>query len=825
MRRFRPRVPACCAGVVLAFAAATALAVKPAVWTQTAEAQFAKGKLSGTVTTSLGEVRLGRKVTVLLPAEAAPAVVSAVAAAGKTLYAAAGNEAVIYRLSADKPAKEAQKFAELPGAMVCCLVWTGRDLLAGTGGEKAGIYRVDKAGKVQPLWTDAAVKYVWALAGGDDGTWYAATGPEGKVYAVDKGGKGRVVYHADKLARNILCLAAEAGKLYAGTDEDGLVIEIDPKAGKGRVLFDAPEKEIAAIAVTEAGEVLAATSDASRASADGAAAPEGDRKGKAEMPRPPTTRPASAAPATRPARTPEAGKAPATRPAGQAGRDSPPAGGGAVSADGQAKAPAAGDNAGAMSAGGEQLRKIDELIALAEARRRSRGSSSLPAVGAPAGAPAAAPPRVVRVVRVPSAPAEAAAPSGGPAGPGGPGNAVYRIRPDGLVETVFRRPVTILAMLREGRRLLLGTGNGGGLYEVAIDGDEVAMLADTDAKQVTALAAGDDGAVLFATANKGAVARLEKDLAAGGTFESDVLDARQPARWGTIQASAAVAGGKVTVATRSGNVAEPDEKTWSSWSKEMPLDGGFLSVGSPAGRFLQYRLTFRAGGDVSPAVRAVRVIYQVGNLAPEVASVAVAASPKGLERGGSPAEQATASLAWRIIQIKASDENGDALRCTVAFRELGADKWVVITDKLTVPVFAWDTRTVGDGTYELRVTASDEPSNPPSAALSASRISDPVVVDNTSPTVPDLQARQAGAVVKVTGRAADAGSRVVSIQYAVDSQDDWTEVLPADGICDSDSEKFSFEVKDLKAGPHRIAVRVADEFNNVGYAAVAVETR
>jgi hypothetical protein len=40
----------------------------------------------------------------------------------------------------------------------------------------------------------------------------------------------------------------------------------------------------------------------------------------------------------------------------------------------------------------------------------------------------------------------------------------------------------------------------------------------------------------------------------------------------------------------------------------MPLDGGFLSVGSPSARFLQYRLTFTGNGKATPAVRGVRVI-------------------------------------------------------------------------------------------------------------------------------------------------------------------------------------------------------------------------
>jgi hypothetical protein len=807
----RARVAAFSAAVVLAMSVA-AQAVRPTVWGQSSEAQFAKGKLAGTVTTSLGEVRLGRKLTVLLPGEHAPAVVSCVASAGKTLYFGAGNEGAVYAIAADKPEKTARKFAELPGAMVSCLVWTGKDLLAGAGGgDKAGVYRVDGQGKVAPVWTDAGVKYVWALVEGEAGTWYAATGPEAKVYAIDKAGKGSVIYEAGaKLAKNILCLAAGGGKLYAGTDDSGLVVEIDPKAKTSRILLDSQEKEVSALVVSDSGGVWAATADASKAAPDGAPASDEERKGKAGGA---ATGPAATPPTSVPASRPAAGSAaaPATKPS-QDG------------AAGPGDAPARATPRDVMAKLDALLESIQDKSSTTAPAAPNPASTTAPAAPpAPTPAPPAAPKPILIIPARTIAPSATGGPPALAAGPIVQGNAVYYIRPDGLVDTIFRRPVTILSMLRTDKHLLLGTGNGGVLYSVSLDGDEVSMLADTDAKQITALAAGEAGQVFLGTANQGSVARLEKDLVAAGTYDSETLDARQLARWGTMQASAVLAGGKVAVATRSGNVAEPDDKTWSSWSKEMPLDGGFLSVGSPAGRFLQYRLSFAGDGRTSPSVRAVRVIYQPGNLPPTVASVDVTAVQKG-ERG--PAGEPVApTLAFRLLTIKAADENGDALKFTIAFRELGSDKWITLTDKLMAPQFVWDTRAVPDATYELRVTASDEPANPLASALTATRVTEPVLVDNTPPAIADLQAKMAATKATVTGRATDSGSRVASIHYSVDSQEEWVEVPSSDGICDSDSEKFSFEVKDLKPGPHRIAVRVTDEFLNVGYASANVEAR
>ncbi|MDY6912972.1 MAG: hypothetical protein SVT52_00720 [Planctomycetota bacterium] len=722
-------------GLIMSLAVA-AFAVVPAQWQQGTEADFTKGQFDKTAVTSLGEVVLSRDIDVLLPAEQAPAVVSALASAGKTLYVAAGSENVIYKVKGDK----AEKFTETPGAMVVSLLWTGKKLLAGTGGEDAGIYSVDKKGDVKPLWTDQKVKYVWAMAPGKKGDIYAATGPEAKVFLVSSKGKAEMIYEAGELAKNILSLAVgRDGLLYAGTDENGLVVEINPKTKASRILLDANEKEIAALLTDEAGGLYAATSDSAKASTDGAARPNNIKTGKAAT----STRPAGGKPTTSPA-----------------------------------SRPAKAEKAGVVITPATRAAVMKAIAAKRAAVSRAK-----------------------------------------PARPG-KGNAVYYIAPDGLVKTVFRRPVTILAMMMHEDRLLLGTGNGGVIYAVTTDGDEIVQLADTDAKQITALVAGPDQAIYFGAANKGSVGSLSREFAKEGTFTSQVLDAKQISAWGTMQIDCDTpAGAKLAVSTRSGNVAKPDEKTWSDFSDARAATDEFLKIASPAGRFLQVRFKLTSDGEVSPVVRQVKVVYQMGNLAPVVHAVVVKPADKVPGKPGAPAG---GPQLYRMLAIQASDPNADKLTFTVHFRQVGTENWIEIADKLTVPKYVWDTRTVGDGVYELRVTASDSPSNPPAAALSTVRISESLVVDNTPPRIEGLAAEPEANKVMITGSAVDAASRIVSIHYAVDSAKDWTAVLPADGICDAAEETFVFDIEDLEPGSHRIAVRARDVFGNVGYAAMTV---
>jgi hypothetical protein len=791
-------------------AAATALAVRPATWIHNTEAQFSSGKFDSAVSTSLGEIRLGREIKVLAGSETCPAVVSCIARVGKTLLAGAGNEAVVYRLEGDKLVRH----CEFQAAMIACMVPDGDGLLVGTGGgDKPGLWRLDGEGKSSCAWSDEKVKYVWAIVPGQDGGHYVATGPEGKVFAIDKDGKGRVVYDIGALAKNVLCLAGGPdGKLYAGTGDKGLIVEIDPKARTGRVLYEAAEKEIAALLVAADGSLLAATSDTSKAGADGKKTPAATVEGKSDKNKPgPTSKPdeKKESAATRPAETAQ------DKPKGAVGPDdlkaAEPADAPAGKA-GEKPAEKPGDGKSVVAARAQAPAMLQILGGAASSGRSASAKAVNTALALPPG---------VRIIRVPARPESGGGGDAPPSSaPQAQGNAVYRVRTDGLVDTVFRRPVTILAMAEANGRLILATGNGGGIYCVCPDGDEVSLIADTDAKQVTCLEVEKSGEIVFGTANKGSIARLAGGLARKGTFVSQALDAQQIAKWGTMQvAGNAPADTRVTISTRSGNVGEPDERTWSTWSKEVPLESGFLPIGAPAARFLQYRLTlWTKNPKVTPSVSGVQVVYQVGNLAPALAGVNVTASEKS-QQGNEPPN---ASKAYRHVDIKATDQNGDKLRFEIAFREVGSEGWVVITDDLTTPKFIWDTRGVGDGTYELRVEASDDPSNPAGQALSGARISEPVVVDNTAPVVGRLSARLAGEKVVVAGQAEDATSRITEIEYSVNSQDKWHAVGPADGICDSNLEKFSFDVGDLKDGAHRIAVRATDMYGNVGYGSVSV---
>jgi WD40 repeat protein len=108
--------------------------------------------------------------------------------------------------------------------------------------------------------TDSKSHYIWDLTFDSTGRLYIATGGPGAVYRVDPtkpNAKPELFFKSDE--QHIRCLAWDAkGNLIAGSDGSGLIYQINPQ-GKGYVLFEAPKREITAVAVAANGTIYAAS--------------------------------------------------------------------------------------------------------------------------------------------------------------------------------------------------------------------------------------------------------------------------------------------------------------------------------------------------------------------------------------------------------------------------------------------------------------------------------------------------------------------------------------------------------------------------------------
>ncbi len=110
----------------------------------------------------------------------------------------------------------------------------------------------------------------------------------------------------------------------------------------------------------------------------------------------------------------------------------------------------------------------------------------------------------------------------------------------------------------------------------------------------------------------------------------------------------------------------------------------------------------------------------------------------------------------------------------------------------------------------MKVVASDALANAPGEGKTTSRISDPFVVDNTPPTIGDVDWKVAGGAATISLRAQDQISTIASVEYALDSNDEWQTVLPVSGIFDSLDEQVKFSVTGLTPGEHQVTIRATN---------------
>jgi hypothetical protein len=207
----------------------------------------------------------------------------------------------------------------------------------------------------------------------------------------------------------------------------------------------------------------------------------------------------------------------------------------------------------------------------------------------------------------------------------------------------------------------------------------------------------------------------------------------------------------------------------------------------------------------SPVIREVAVASTVPNLAPKVESVSV-------DRITAPGKTGVFKISY-----KAEDDNKDKLIYKIDFRKAGRKGWIELKDEHEADNFEWDGKTVEDGRYEVRITASDERSNTTTTKLAGSRISDPVVLDNTGPVIKEHAVRQQDNKITLNLKVSDELSAIEDLSYTVDSNAEWIGALPEDSVFDTTDESFAIVIEDLEGGEHIIAVRIRDAVGNTTY--------
>ena len=149
------------------------------------------------------------------------------------------------------------------------------------------------------------------------------------------------------------------------------------------------------------------------------------------------------------------------------------------------------------------------------------------------------------------------------------------------------------------------------------------------------------------------------------------------------------------------------------------------------------------------------------------------------------------------VRWAAHDDNGDDLMFAVWYRGVGEKKWRLLKDKITEKYLSFDASLLPDGTYEVRVVASDAPDHTEAAALTGEKVSGEFVVDTTPPVPGVLTATMVAAVagspakIHATFSAKDAISPIAHAEYSVDAGP-WQFLEPVGKVSDSLEERYDF---------------------------------
>jgi sugar lactone lactonase YvrE len=672
---------------------------------------------------------------------------------------------------------------------------------------------------------ETSAPFLWSMVSGPDGALYVGSGNEGQVYRIDASGKGSVYFDAEEIEVHALAVAP-GGVLYAGTSPDGKIYKIDAM-GRSSVFYDPPDKYIWGLAVDKAGNVFAATGDKGvvyKITPDGKGAVFYQTKATHAI-------------------------SLAIESDGHllVGTESP---GRLFRLD------ATGKPFVLLDSPYNEIHalRIDPkgVIYAAAVSGTTSGSGVSVTTPNPEPAPPSTPTVSVSteitaiVVDAGAAAGVGGSTSGADRTNNGPSaGGVYRITPDGAWDLIWNSrddsPYDI-AFEPDGA-VLIATGNKGKIYRLAGDPLQPTLLTRAMAQQVTALLRDSDGRVSFTTSNPGKVSRLSSARAERGTYTSDVRDAQTIATWGAIRWQAQVpAGTRLEIATRSGNTRTPDE-TWSDWTAAYSAQEG-SAIASPRARYLQWRATLIGSRSDAPLLTSVTAAYLPRNTRPEVTSITInppgtvyqrpfptgdpeiagfdgdlpdkrnnpqQGNPGGPSLGRRTYQKGLLTFVWR-----AQDENRDELVYDAFYRREGDTAWKPLKHGLTDEIVVWDTSSVPNGRYVLRVVASDAPSNSPSTALTGSLESTAFDIDNTPPVITVTNVTRQGGKMTIAFEVRDADSNVQKAEYSLDG-DRWQTIYPKDGIPDSRMEQFEL-VLDGEPGTHGVIIRATDALNNIASA-------
>jgi len=414
-------------------------------------------------------------------------------------------------------------------------------------------------------------------------------------------------------------------------------------------------------------------------------------------------------------------------------------------------------------------------------------------------------------------------------------NGLMRLDPDGNVQAVWSlSPNKIFSVYKmDENRWMIGSGTNGRVFRA--EGytqwsNIMAVPTGGEVTQIIPLQSEDDSLFLISS-NPARVYKLGPNISEDALYTSEVIDTSKMVDWGTLRYLSVTGEFEdgVEIETRSGNIEDPN-RSWSEW---QPLEGDRIQ--SPNSRFIQYKIKMLPN---NPGLQRIQVYYQEQNLHPTIDEIRVIPGAYGLYSPPKPSQnmnftkvfqsQSSFSMSPRIPQLVKEKEEGaltavwlpgdpnqDRLLFDLYVKRVGDPDWIQIASELEDPIFPMDIRGLDEGYYRMKVIADDKLDNQADKAQRYAEVSDPFLIDFTSPMV-KLKETQLDGNSYTIQIAVEDKFGVIERAYYVLNGGHMLKAIPSDGMFDSTTESFSISFHDLKSGSYSFVFQGYDENGNIG---------
>jgi hypothetical protein len=406
---------------------------------------------------------------------------------------------------------------------------------------------------------------------------------------------------------------------------------------------------------------------------------------------------------------------------------------------------------------------------------------------------------------------------------------LFRIDTTGYARDIWSFPdQSIQSVISDDRgRLWVGTSGEGSLYTYNRNGEALLVFKGSES-EITALAAGRGETTWLATSNMGRCYHLASESERKGTFISEVIDSGEQSTWGVLNWDGNAQTNAIHFWTRTGNTEQPGA-SWSAW-QPVRIEDQPARIPNPSARFIQWKCQLNGQSSSTPVIDEVSIAYKQFNRSPHLSSVIVHSPGKYIDLDD-VRNKASSQLReheglfypvslpddeekqhFRSVDWIFDDPNMDALLFSVYYKRTQDKGWRTLVTDWDLNAYSWDSTTMADGEYRIKVVVTDSLNNSADVAQTDFKISQPFFIDNTPPELVAFSTTRQEEMRKIHFTVQDQYHLLGPVEYSVNAGK-WQPVYPVDGMMDSKQEAFTVSLT-TQHPQIDIAIRIIDEIGN-----------